>query len=128
VVRCPLILIHQIDKMYRYTSLLTLGLAIIAFAVPYPSADASHTCRDVNIPVHVSVTRFVLNATIKNNWDAAALTLNLTRRDSGTPEDPLPVAGVTSGPVNSSYQIGATLCGTGRTTLVLTHGIIESKK
>jgi hypothetical protein len=111
-----------------YSSLLTLGLVAIAFAFPQPSADASHTCRNVNIPVHVSITRFVLNATIKNNWDVAALTLNLTRRDSGTPADPLPVAGMTTAPVNSSYHIGATLCGTGRTTLVLTHGIIESKK
>lgn len=66
-------------------------------------------------------------ATVNDDWDAASLTFNLTRRDSGFPEDPLPIAGMTSGPVNSTYMIGATLCGTGGPTLVLTHGIIESK-
>ncbi|KAF2092483.1 alpha/beta-hydrolase [Rhizodiscina lignyota] len=113
-----------------YRSLLTLGIAAVACALPNGFDYTSHTsgCREVQIPVQVSVPRFILNTTIENDWDATALTLALTRRDSGTSSDPLPVAGSTSKAVKSSYTIGATLCGTGRTTLVLTHGIIESKK
>ncbi len=65
--------------------------------------------------------------TINDDWDAASLTFNLTRRDSGSPSDPLPIAGVTPSPVNSTYMVGATLCGTGGPTLILAHGIIESK-
>lgn len=71
--------------------------------------------------------RFIINATIENNWDATSLTFNLTRRDSGTPDDPLPIAGETTSAVESTYNIGATICGTGGPMLVLTHGIIESK-
>ncbi|EIW55294.1 alpha/beta-hydrolase, partial [Trametes versicolor FP-101664 SS1] len=85
------------------------------------------SCREVTIPVTVSVPRFIINTTIANNWDAVALAFNLTERDVNTTADPLPISGKTSGPVNSTYQIGATLCGSGGPTLVLTHGIIESK-
>lgn len=65
--------------------------------------------------------------TINDDWDAASLAFNLTRRDSGSPENPLPIAGTTPAPVNSTYLVGATVCGTGGPALVLTHGILESK-
>lgn len=93
-------------------------------AWPKPAAPV---CQEVEIPITVAAPRFIINATIEDNWDAAALTFNLTRRDSGMSSDPLPVAGVTSTSEESTYTIGATLCGNGGSMLVLTHGIIESK-
>ncbi|PVH97460.1 alpha/beta-hydrolase [Periconia macrospinosa] len=107
------------------SSLLVLGLAITASAFSNFGPDTLPACQDVEIPVNVSVARYILNATVENDWDVAALALNLTRRPPGVP---LPVAGLTSTLVESSYRIGATLCGKGNATLVLTHGIIESKK
>ncbi|KAH8900636.1 alpha/beta-hydrolase [Thozetella sp. PMI_491] len=100
-----------------------LILAHLALAAAHAPAA---TCREVQIPVTVTTPRFNINLTIHDDWDAAALTLSLTRRDAGFPDDPLPVSG-TVGPVTATYQIGATLCGTGGSTLILTHGIIESK-
>lgn len=105
-------------------SVFVLGLAAVASAWPKPPAPI---CREIEIPITVSTPRFIINATIEDNWDAAALTLNLTRRDSGMSADPLPIAGATSTVEESTYTIGATLCGTGGPMLVLTHGIIESK-
>lgn len=85
------------------------------------------SCSDINIPVIVSERRYILNATIEDNWDAVSFTFNLTARDFGTPENPVPINGQTNSYVTSNYSIGATLCGTGGPLLVLTHGIIESK-
>lgn len=84
-------------------------------------------CSDVQIPVIVSSYRYIVNATVEDNWDAAQLTFNLTNRDFGTADDSNPIAGQTSSPVESTYNIGATICGSGKTMLILTHGIIESK-
>ncbi|RFU77877.1 hypothetical protein TARUN_4345 [Trichoderma arundinaceum] len=98
--------------------------AAAAQALPQP---ASASCRDIQIPITVSTTRFIVTASIQDDWDAAALTLNLTRRDSGKSGDPLPLNGSTSSSIKSTYTVGATLCGNGGPTLVLTHGIIESK-
>ncbi|KUI53201.1 1-acylglycerol-3-phosphate O-acyltransferase [Cytospora mali] len=111
-----------------YTRLLIISLAFVASALPgaVPTSK-NNTCRDLQIPVAVSEERFIINATVNDNWDAASLTFNLTRRDSGMPDDPIPIAGTTSSAVESTYTIGATLCGTGGPMLVLTHGIIESK-
>lgn len=109
--------------MFAY-SLLALGLAATTFAFPYPTN--SH-CREIKIPVTVSVPRFIINATVNDDWDVVALTLNLTRRDFTNYTDPLPVVGTTAAPVKSTFNVGATLCGTGGPLLVLTHGIIESK-
>ncbi|PYH98271.1 alpha/beta-hydrolase [Aspergillus ellipticus CBS 707.79] len=106
-----------------YFLLLALS-AIGSWALPSPVAAA---CQEIDIPITVAVPRFIINTTIDNDWDAAALIFNLTRRDSTTSADPLPVAGSTSTAVESNYTVGATLCGTGETILVLTHGIIESK-
>ncbi|KAI0204122.1 alpha/beta-hydrolase [Astrocystis sublimbata] len=107
-----------------YTKLLATMLAAVAFALPshrYP------TCREMQLPVSVSLPRFIINATVKDNWDAVSFTFNLTRRDSTSPADPLPISGITPNAVNSTYQVGATVCGHGGPTLILTHGIIESK-
>lgn len=111
-----------------YKPLFVVGFALLASALPSTFSNTRRdSCRDVQIPVTVSERRFIINATVEDNWDAASLTLNLTRRDSGTYDDPLPIAGETASAVESTYTIGATLCGTGGPTLVLTHGIIESK-
>ncbi|KAJ4424192.1 hypothetical protein N0V82_001058 [Gnomoniopsis sp. IMI 355080] len=85
------------------------------------------SCSDIEIPVVVSERRYILNTTIEDNWDAVSLTFNLTARNYGTPENPVPIIGQTDSPVIGNYSIGATLCGTGSTLLVLIHGIIESK-
>lgn len=104
----------------------TLALGLIAVVNALPYAD-SRDCRLVDIPVEINVPRYIINATINDNWDVAALTFNLTRRNVGSAADPIPISGMTSEPIASTYIIGATLCGTGGPTLVLTHGIIESK-
>ncbi|KAI1103047.1 alpha/beta-hydrolase [Jackrogersella minutella] len=109
--------------MFAY-SLLALGLPATAVARPYPT---NSTCRDVTIPVTVNVPRFIINATVNDNWDVVALTLNLTRRDFSNFTDPLPVSGMTAAPVESTFDVAATLCGTGGPLLITTHGIIESK-
>ncbi|KAI4861937.1 alpha/beta-hydrolase [Hypoxylon rubiginosum] len=100
------------------------ALAATAFAWPYPTQPG---CKELKIPVTVNVPRFIVTAEVNDNWDAVALTLNLTRRDFTNPTDPLPVAGMTAAPVESTFNVGATLCGTGGSMLILTHGIIESK-
>ncbi|ROW06788.1 hypothetical protein VMCG_04107 [Cytospora schulzeri] len=111
-----------------YQGLLVVSFALLASALPGPVLTRRHgTCRDLQIPVTVSEKRFIINATIEDNWDATSLTINLTRRDSGTPDDPLPIAGETDSAVESTYSVGATVCGTGGPMIVLTHGIIESK-
>ena len=97
-------------------------------AVPTHALSSNTTaCREVTIPVTVNVPRFLINTTISDNWDVVSLALNLTQRDVNTTADPLPIAGMTLGPVESTYSVGATICGSGGPTLVLTHGIIESK-
>ncbi|KAI1075967.1 alpha/beta-hydrolase [Whalleya microplaca] len=106
-----------------YTPILALSLITAVFALPRHLPAA---CREIGIPITVSVPRFIINVTVDNNWDAVSLTLNLTRRDFSYPTDPLPISS-TSPPVESTYTIGATLCGSGGSILVLTHGIIESK-
>jgi hypothetical protein len=98
--------------------------AVAAQALPQ---SVSASCRDIQIPITVSTPRFILTTSLQDDWDAAALTLNLTRWDSGKVGDPLPISGSTSTSVKSTYTVGATLCGNGGPTLVLTHGIIESK-
>ncbi|RAH68264.1 alpha/beta fold hydrolase [Aspergillus aculeatinus CBS 121060] len=106
-------------------SLLSLFLlAAGCWALPSQGTPA---CRAVDIPITVQEPRFIINTTISNDWDAASLVFNLTRRDSGSSADPIPISGSTASPVQSNYTIGGTLCGTGATILVLTHGIIESK-
>ncbi|KAH8810725.1 Alpha/Beta hydrolase protein [Xylogone sp. PMI_703] len=109
----------------HYSSLLLslgLGLGVTASVLPHPA------CKEVKIPVTVNVPRFILSTSINDDWDTASLTLNLTTRDfANSSSDPLPVIGSTSKGVKSSYTIGGTLCGSGGTLLVLTHGIIESK-
>lgn len=102
-----------------------LVLCLLAVARALAVLATNHSCKDIQIPVNVSVPRYVFNTTIENDWDVASLTFNLTRRDSAT--SAVLVSGSTSNPINSTYTIGATLCGNGSTTLVLTHGILESK-
>ncbi|KAL9481004.1 hypothetical protein ACSS6W_005790 [Trichoderma asperelloides] len=102
-------------------------IPIFAAAVQALPQPVSANCRDIQIPITVSTPRFILTTSPQNDWDAVALTLNLTRRDAGTAADPLPISGSTSASVKSTYTVGATLCGHGGPTLVLTHGIIESK-
>lgn len=108
------------------THLLAVIYAVVVIASPLPYTTSS-TCKDIEIPITVSVPRFDINTTVHDNWDAAALTLNLTRRDFSTSADPLPIAGNMTSAIESTYVVGATLCGTGGPMLVLTHGIIESK-
>lgn len=117
----------QVVFAVMYKRLLVVSFALLTSALPGSiSSTIRGNCRDVQIPVTVSEKRFIINTTIEDNWDATSLTFNLTRRDSGTPGDPLPIAGETSA-VEGTYSVGATLCGTGDPILVLTHGIIESK-
>jgi hypothetical protein len=114
--------------MYSLAAL--LGFSAFALALPRSpvrSNDLSSQCKNIDIPITVSVPRFILSNTIHDNWDAAALTFNLTSRDFTTSSDPLPIVGSTATAINSTYTIGATLCGTGGPVLILTHGIIESK-
>ncbi|KAI1118098.1 alpha/beta-hydrolase [Nemania sp. NC0429] len=94
------------------------------FALPY---DTSSVCRELPIPITVSVPRFIFDVAVNDNWDAVSFSLNLTNRDFATPADPLPIAGVTPDAVKGTYTVGATVCGNGGPTLILTHGIIESK-
>lgn len=100
-------------------------LATLA-AVSAGSKSQQYTCTDYPITVDVEVPHFILNTTIKDDWDVTSLVFNLSRRDAGKSDDPLPIAGMTP-PIKSNYTVGATLCGTGKTVLILTHGIIESK-
>lgn len=109
---------------------LTLALAIAASIHAFPTSDFSerdNQCSEIQIPVTVLEERSILNITIHDDWDAASLTFNLTAKDFGQPDDPLPIAGETVSAVESKYTLGATLCGTGGTMLVTTHGIMESK-
>src|ERR1700761_1091651 len=69
---------------------LILTVAVTASALPSPSTSI---CNGIEIPITVSVPRFIINTTVKDNWDAATLTLNLTRRDFSTSADPLPISG-----------------------------------
>ncbi|KAI3316696.1 alpha/beta-hydrolase [Xylariaceae sp. AK1471] len=108
-----------------YAKLLAIIFVVGAFALPYPTRSA---CRELQLPITVSVPRFILNTTVKDDWDAVSLSLNLTRRDFATPADPLPISSITPNAVESTYSIGATVCGMGGPTLILTHGIIESKQ
>lgn len=91
------------------------------------SRNGHGDCYDVQIPVIVSEKRYAVDAIVEDNWDAVSLTFNLTARDFGKSEDPIPINGQTTSAVTSNFSIGATFCGTGSTLLVLTHGIIESK-
>lgn len=109
-----------------HTLLLTLILAVAVTSSPLPSTIAS-ICKNIEIPITVSVPRFIINTTVQDNWDAATLTLNLTRRDFSTSADSLPISNNMTSEIESTYTVGATLCGTGGPLLVLTHGIIESK-
>ncbi|KAK7937793.1 alpha/beta-hydrolase [Apiospora aurea] len=114
-----------------FRSLLSLScIGLLVTALP----DKSHLvtrqpndCREISIPITVEVPRFLISTEINDDWDAAALTFNLTRRDFGQATFPLPITGTTAGPVRSTYSVGGTFCGNGSTTLILTHGILESK-
>ncbi|POS81096.1 hypothetical protein DHEL01_v200512 [Diaporthe helianthi] len=113
-------------RMLLLTLTLALTAPIVAFTIPDLNKNDSQ-CSQIQIPVTIFERRSILNMTVKDNWDAASLTFNLTARNFGTPDNPLPIAGETSSAAESNYTIGATLCGTGRTMIVTTHGIIESK-
>lgn len=102
-----------------------LSLAVAAWPLS-GFVQASENCRHISIPVSVSVPRLELSTTIENNWDAAALTFNFTRRGAGSPTAPLPISGMTSTPVENNFTISAKLCGNGKSILILTHGILES--
>ncbi|KAH6651997.1 alpha/beta-hydrolase [Truncatella angustata] len=104
-----------------YSRLSVFG-CVAGGALALASPVIKHICAEIQIPVSVSVPRFIINTTVNDNWDAVDLTFNLTRQDP-----PTLIAGSTPVPVNSTYNIGATLCGNGGPTLVLTHGIVESK-
>lgn len=109
---------HLVASLAFFTSVISNSL----------STSRRDSCYDLQIPVSVSEKRYNITATVDDDWDAAWLTLNLTRRDFvSSSDDPLPVAGETLSAVESSFTIGATFCGTGGPTLLLTHGIIESK-
>ncbi|KAI0101926.1 alpha/beta-hydrolase [Nemania sp. FL0031] len=107
-----------------YTQLIAGIFFTGALALPYTNRS---TCRELQLPVTVSVPRFIVTTTVEDNWDAVSLSLNLTNRDFAMPADPLPISGITPNSVESTYSIGATVCGSGGPTLILTHGIIESK-
>lgn len=110
--------------------ILTLTLALVASITASTTSELSridNQCSQFQIPVTVVEKRSILNITIKDDWDVASLTFSLTARDFGEPNNPLPITGETELPVRSNYTVGATLCGTGATILVTTHGIIESK-
>jgi len=106
-------------------------LAALLPAVASVSARAvsSHpsACRDIKIPITISLPRLDIAISVENDWDATSLAFNLTRRDFTKPTDPLPIEAQTPKPVKSTYTVAASLCGTGKTMLILTHGIIESK-
>lgn len=110
--------------------MLKLALALAAPITALATSELSqkdYKCSQIQIPVTVAEKRSILNITIDDDWDAASLTFSLTARDFGNPDDPLPITGETEFPVWGNYAVGATLCGTGDTILVTTHGIIESK-
>lgn len=110
--------------------LLSLVLALVGSINAFPTSNLGERdgqCSQIQIPVTVAEKRSILNITIKDDWDAASLTFSLTARDFGKPDDPLPITGESEFPVWSNYTVGATLCGTGGTILVTTHGIVESK-
>lgn len=110
--------------------ILSLALALVGSINAFTTSalgERDSQCSQIQIPVTVAEKRSLLNITIENDWDAASLTFSLTARDFGKPDDPLPITGESEFPVWSNYTIGATLCGTGDTVLVTTHGIIESK-
>lgn len=108
---------------------LFLHAALLVVSIPFVKGlHLSEKCRDVEIPVSVSVPRYNIDVVMEDNWDAAALTSNLTRIDAGDPiTSPLPIFKMISGPILSNFTIGATVCGGGSTVMILTHGIIESK-
>lgn len=102
--------------------------AVLFFLAPLIQAlPSASNCRELQISVPVNVLRYNINVEVKDDWDAAAVTSNLTRRDAGKVTFPLPITGMTDGPVASDFKVGATFCGNGSTVLILTHGIIESK-
>lgn len=110
--------------------LLTLVLALTAPTTAFKTpefSEISSQCSQIQIPVTIFEKRSILDIIIKDDWDAASLTFDLTARNFGTSDNPLPITGETGFAVESNYTVGATLCGTGGTILVTTHGIIESK-
>ena len=100
-----------------------LLISLASFVQAHPTAPS---CRELQISVPVSVPRYIIDISIEDDWDATALTFNLTRRDAGQATFPLPISGTTPDPVASTFTVGATFCGNSSTVLVLTHGIIES--
>ncbi|ELQ40721.1 hypothetical protein MCOR27_006307 [Pyricularia oryzae] len=105
----------------RQSLSVVFGYAILAAALPVGGNGSATKCRDIRIPVTVEVPRFLISTRIQDDWDAVALSFNLTQRNS-----PSAITGTTA-PVKSIYDVGATFCGNGSTTLILTHGILESK-
>ncbi|CAI6331619.1 unnamed protein product [Periconia digitata] len=84
-------------------------LIAAVFATVGWSYPTTSICTEVDIPVSVAATRFLITTTIENDWDAVSLTFNLTRRDSGNATTaPLPIAGTTSSPVRSDFVVGPT--------------------
>jgi len=113
--------------MFRKNTLFFCFVAL-SRALPQLKVHPSDICKDVFIPVQVSVPRLNFDIAINDNWDTAALAFNLTLRPSRNVTSSSKVETKTPEPIKSSYQVAATLCGTGSTILVLTHGILESKK
>lgn len=118
----------HINSFVMHTSWPLFGLISLAAASPLTQRPDPHgNCQEVEIPITVLVPRFEVTTGIKDDWDAAALSFNLTRRDFTSPADPVPIASDMTEPRQSTYNISATICGKGDSVLVLTHGIIESK-
>lgn len=111
--------------LFTIVSAVTLG-ATIATALPTNNTTEA-SCTEIQIPLTISELRFPVNATIRDNWDAVALAFNLTSKDFNTPNDPLLIASGPDTNVTSNYTVAASLCGTGSTVIVTTHGIVESK-
>lgn len=112
-----------------FFGLVLFSLATVTTAAPALTPnDLGTQCRNIVIPITVSVPRYVVTSEIVDNWDVTSLVFNLTRRDIGYPSDPLPVEDTLTEPRQSTYDISATFCGNSSAIIVLTHGIIESHK
>lgn len=111
-----------------HRNIFSLSFALAVAASPTARSTARYWgCSDHDIPVTISEQRYIIDTIVEDNFDAVAFTFNLTNRDFGKADDPVPIVDETDSPVTNNYTIGATLCGTGSKLLVLTHGIIESK-
>jgi hypothetical protein len=109
--------------------LFLLGLVLTATAAPAPDdRNIGDLCKEQILSITVNVPRYVFTTDITDNWDVTSLVFNLTRRDVGTSQNPLPVAQALTEPRQSTYNISTTICGRSKRFLILTHGIIESQR